>query len=147
MKFWLKKNFGSKKFWVKKIFGSKIFLVQKNNCIIEKIEVNKFLGQNILDSKRFYVKKILGQKNIWVKKILGQIKFWVKKILGQKFLGHKDFGSNNILGQKNLVKKIWVRFFLSQKTGRVNPRGRIYGPPPQKIVGLKLCWVVLSFAW
>ena len=34
--------------------------------------------------------------------------------------------------------------FLSKKTGRVNPRGRIYDSPPQKIVGLKFCWVVLS---
>ena len=30
--------------------------------------------------------------------------------------------------------------FLSKKTGR----GRIYDSPPQKIVGLKFCWVVLS---
>ena len=35
--------------------------------------------------------------------------------------------------------------FLGQKTGRVNPRGRIYDShPPQKIVCLKYCWVVLS---
>ena len=41
--------------------------------------------------------------------------------------------------QKNFgVKK---KFVL--KTRRVNPRGRIYDFR-QKIVGLKLCWVVLS---
>ena len=59
----------------------------------------------------------------------------MKKVGGkEKFLGQKGFGPN---------------FFLSKKTGRVNPRGRIYDPPPpppQKIEGLNLCWVVLSFA-
>ena len=34
---------------------------------------------------------------------------------------------------------------MSKKTGRVNPRGRIYDSSPQKIVGLKVCWVVLSY--
>ena len=48
--------------------------------------------------------------------------------------------SKKFLGQKELGPKI----FLSKKTGRVNPRGRIYDSPPQKIVGLKFCWVVLS---
>ena len=33
---------------------------------------------------------------------------------------------------------------MSKKTGRVNPGGRIYDSPPQKIVGLKFCWVVLG---
>ena len=42
--------------------------------------------------------------------------------------------SNLFLGQ----------IFLSKKTGRVNPRGRIYDSPPQKIVGLKFGEVVLS---
>ena len=37
-------------------------------------------------------------------------------------------------------------FFFLKKTGRVNPRGWMYDTPPQKIVGLHLCWVVLSFA-
>ena len=46
--------------------------------------------------------------------------------------------------KKILVKNIWIRNFLSKKTGRVNPRGRIYDSPPHKIVGLKFCWVVLS---
>ena len=45
------------------------------------------------------------------------------------------------MGQKDLGPK----FFLSKKTGRVNPRGRIYDSSPQKIVGLKVCWVVLSY--
>ena len=43
-----------------------------------------------------------------------------------------------------MVKRFGSDFFLSKKTGRVNPRGRIYDSPPQKIVGLKLCRVVLS---
>ena len=33
---------------------------------------------------------------------------------------------------------------MSKKPGRVNSRWRIYDTPPQKIVGLKFCWVVLS---
>ena len=37
------------------------------------------------------------------------------------------------------------KYVLSKKkTGRVNPRGRLYDYPPQKIVGLKFCWVVLG---
>ena len=56
-------------------------------------------------------------------------------------MGHKIFGPKNILGKNNVGKKIF-----GQK-GRVNPRWRIYDPPPLKIVGLKLCWFVVSFAW
>ena len=83
--------------------------------------------------KIFGSKKILGQKSFWVKK-----KFWVKKYFGSKIFGQKKFWS----------KKFGSEFFFClKKTGRVNPRGRIYDPPPQKIVGLKLCWVVVSFAW
>ena len=98
------------------------------------------------------------KKTFWVKKI-----FWVKRNLGKKFGGQKNFGSKffsviKILGKKIFwVKKFWakkvwskdldLKFFLSKKTGRVNPRWRIYDPPPQKIVGLKLCWIVVSFAW
>ena len=52
-----------------------------------------------------------------------------KKLASKFFLGQKELGPKN---------------FLSKKTGRVNPRGRIYDSPPQKIVGLKFCWVVLS---
>ena len=67
-----------------------------------------------------------------VKKISGPKKFWGKKILSQK-----NFG---------LI--VWIpKFVLSkEKTGRVNPRWRIYDPPPQKIIRLKLCWVVICFA-
>ena len=66
-------------------------------------------------------KKILGQKNVWVKKILGKNFFWSYR-----------FGFEN--------------FFLSKKAGTVKPRGKTFGPPPpKKIVGLKLCWVVVSF--
>ena len=38
------------------------------------------------------------------------------------------------------------RFFVKKKNiGRVNPgRGGVDDPPPQKIVGLKFYWVVLS---
>ena len=56
-------------------------------------------------------------------------------------MGKKSLGSKKILGQKDLGPK----FFLSKKTGWVNPRGRIYDSSPQKIVGLKVCWVVLSY--
>ena len=40
------------------------------------------------------------------------------------------------------------RFFVQKKNiGRVNPgREGLMTPPPQKIVGLKLCWVVVSIA-
>ena len=55
-------------------------------------------------------------------------------MLGKIFLGKTEFG-----------QKIWIRFFLSKKTGRVNPRWRIYDPP-QKKVGLKLFWIVVSLA-
>ena len=49
------------------------------------------------------------------------------------------------MGQKNY----WVENFLGQKKpGWVDPRWRIYDPPPpQKIVGLILCWIVVSLAW
>ena len=77
-----------------------------------------------MGQKNFGSKNFLGRKNFGVKN------FWLKKNLASKIL----------LGQKELgPKKI-----LSKKTGRVNPRGRIYDYPPQKIVGLKFCWVVHS---
>ena len=50
-----------------------------------------------------------------------------------------NFGSKKFLGQKDLGLKI----FCLKKTSRVTPRGRMYAPP-QKIVGLKFCWVILS---
>ena len=65
------------------------------------------------------MKKILGSKNIWGQKIWGQKKFRSKRI-----------GSEI--------------FFVKRNPGRVNPRGRIYDSP-QKKVGLKFSWVVLSF--
>ena len=96
----------------------------------------------------------MGQKNVWVKKtfaskkFMGQKKyglknFWVKKIFGSK----KNFGSKIFLGKQIFwLKKCWVKKIRSEKLGRVNLRGRIYDPPPQIIVGLKLCWVVVSYA-
>ena len=72
--------------------------------------------------------KIVGSKNIW-----GQNNFGVKEISSQKFFGLKDLNPKFVLSK--------------EKAGRVNPRWRIYDPPPQKIVGLKLCWIVVSFAW
>ena len=91
----------------------------------------------------FGKKKILGQKNCvskknWIKRFFGLINVWVKKILNQKkvrvknFLGHKNFGSKNILGKKFWSKRFGSEIFLSKKIGRVNPRWRIYGPPPKK---------------
>ena len=69
-------------------------------------------------------KKSFGSKNFWVEKFLGHKNFWDKKMLDPKF------------------------FSFEKKTGRVNPRWRIYDPlPPPKIVGLKLYWIVVSFAW
>ena len=67
--------------------------------------------------------RIFGSKNFWVKKFLGHKNFWDKKMLDPKF------------------------FSFEKKTGRVNPRWRIYDPPPPKIVGLKLYWIVVSLAW
>ena len=49
-----------------------------------------------------------------------------------------------MLGRSYLTKKIFVK---KKNIGRVNPgRGGVDYPPPQKIVGLKLCWVVVSIA-
>ena len=42
-----------------------------------------------------------------------------------------------------------IKIFCKEKKniGRVNPgRGGVDDPPPQKMVGLKLCWVVVSIA-
>ena len=67
------------------------------------------------------VKKIFGSKKIWVKNFLGH------KILGQKIFWVKKFRDEKNFGQKDLNPKL----FLSKKTGRVNPRWRIYDPPPE----------------
>ena len=85
----------------------------------------------------------MGKKTFGLKKCFGK-----KKIRSKKFLGQKNFGV-----KKYCLKKFFLIYFnpkfvlCKEKTGRVNPRWRIYDPPPQKIVGLKLCWIVVSFAW
>ena len=104
-KFWVQKNFGSKKilgpkknFWSKKISGQKKFLVKK------KILVQK----PILGSKNFGTKKILGPKKFWVQKNFG----W-KKIVGPKkfrpkksFWSNKNVRSKKILGPKEILAHI-----------------------------------------
>ena len=102
----------------------------------------------------FWSKKFWGQKNFWVKIFLSKTIFGSKSFFGsKKILGRiffvKHFWVKNILWVKNNfgVKKICIwNYFCLKKTGRVNPMGRIYDPPPQKIVGLKLCWVVVGIA-
>ena len=86
---------------------------------------------------------ILGQqRNFWIEKNFVSKKFWVKIFWVKNF-----FGSKKCWVKKKFGQKIWTRNFIClKKTGRVNPRGRIYDPP-QKIVGLKLCWIVVSLAW
>ena len=115
---------GQQKFWVKFFSGF------NKNVLVKKL----FRSKNILGQKNFFGHTFFSQK-ILVKKFLGQNNFLIKKIWVKKILGKEIF----------LIKTIWVWFFLSKKTGRVNPRGRIYNPP-QKIIGLKLCWVVVCFA-
>ena len=67
----------------------------------------------------------------------------VKKNLVKKIFGYKNIWTKKNFGQKDLGQKI---FLSKKKSGRVNPRGRRLDPhPTQKIVGLKLCWVVVSF--
>ena len=65
-------------------------------------------------------KKKFGSKNFWVKKFLGQKNFGVKK-LSQKYFGLI------VLNPKFVLSK--------EETGRVNPRWRIYDPPPRKQQG------------
>ena len=80
----------------------------------------------------------MGQKNFWVQKI----NFWVKNTFGSK-----NFWVTKIFWVKKiLVKKFWSKnIFIKKNAGRVNPTGRTHAPPPtQIIVGLKLCWVVVS---
>ena len=45
-------------------------------------------------------------------------------------------------GSKNLDLKL---FCLKKQVGLTQGGG--YMTPPQKIVGLKLCWIVVSLAW
>ena len=47
-----------------------------------------------------------------------------------------------LLGRSYLTKKIFVK---KKNIGRVYPGRGGVDTPPQKIVGLKLCWVVVSF--
>ena len=81
---------------------------------------------------------------------------YLTKEISKRFLGQKTFGTKDFLGQKkfSVKKNFWSKRFLVKKilsknnASRVNPRGRMYDPPStptQKIVGLKLCWVVVSF--
>ena len=83
----------------------------------------------------------MGQKNF------GQRNFWVKHVMGKKIQDQNIFWVKwvkNLLGQFQLSKKI---FCEEKNIGRVNPgREGVDDPPPQKIVGLKFCWVVVSFA-
>ena len=55
--------------------------------------------------------------------------------MGQKILGNKNVRVKNFyLGQIDLdLKFVWLK-----KTGMVNPRWRIYDPPPKNIVGLEI---------
>ena len=55
----------------------------------------------------------MGAKKIWVKKFWVK-NFWVLKIFGIKKMFDPKF------------------FSFEKKTGRVNPRWRIYDPPPRK---------------
>ena len=87
------------------------------------------------------VKKNFGQKKFWIKKIESKI-FWVIKILGQKIFWVKNFWDEKNFGQKDLDPKF---FCLKKQVGLTQGGG--YMNPPQKIVGLKLCWIVVSFAW
>ena len=98
-----------------KISG-KIFFWGQKNILVKKL----FRSKNILGQKNFFGHTFFSQK-ILVKKFLGQNNFLIKKIWVKKILGKEIF----------LIKTIWVWFFLSKKTGRVNPRGRIYNPPPE----------------
>ena len=91
----------------------------------------------------------MGQRKVWVKKMFGS----KKRLHQKKFMGQKKYGSKKNVGSKIFLgkqifwlQKFWVKKIRSEKLGRVNIRGRIYGPLPQIILGLKLCWVVVSYA-
>ena len=64
--------------------------------------------------------------------------FWVKKNSGQKFVGQKIVGQKKVLFEKNFRQKK-MRVGLTQRGGCMTPP-----TPTQIIVGLKLCWVVVS---
>ena len=79
--------------------------------------------KKIIGSKKISVRKFFGSKNIWVKKNWGKKSFGSKNFWVEKFLGHKNFWDKKMLDPKF--------FSFEKKTGRVNPRWRIYDPPPE----------------
>ena len=100
------------------------------------------MGQKFFKVQKYFgSEKILGQKKkkFGIKKILSQKNFRVKNFSGQNIGGSNNFG-----GKKSLVKKIWVRKIFVTKNIRIGLT--LHDPTPtQKIVGFKLCWVVVSF--
>ena len=122
----LKENFVKKKF-------CKTFFVVKNNFRSKKIFGQKnFCQKKIFWSKKNFQKKNLVKQNFWSKKVLVKKNFAHKKILFKKiFWLKKKFGQKCI---RFLSKKNWVGLTL----------GRGFMTPPQKIVGLKLCGIVVS---
>ena len=93
--------------------------------------------------KNIFVKKKFWSKKNFREKKFGQTKFLVKEILVKKVFTHKIILFKKIFWLK---KKFGPRCFefCQKKLGRVNPGAGIYDPPPQKIVGLKLCGIVVS---
>ena len=103
------------------------------------------MGQKkFFESKKFLVQKIIYGTNFWVKKFLSKKNFGLKNDLLKKTFGQKNFlvkkisWSKNFWGKKNIVSKNFglidlnPKFVLSkEKTGRVNPRWRMYDPPPE----------------
>ena len=71
-----------------------------------------------MEDKIVGLKKCFGKENFSAKKFLNQKNFRVKKILSQKNFGLIDLNPKFVLSK--------------EKTGRVNPRWRIYDPPPRK---------------
>ena len=73
---------------------------------------------------------------------MGHTKFLVKKYLVKKvFAQKKKFCSRKYFGKEKILVQNVLGF--CQKLGRVNPGGG-FMTPPQKIVGLKLCGIVVS---
>ena len=82
-----------------------------------------------------------------IKKIFSSKKILVKKFLDQKYLGPKKFGVKKYFWNKKNFGQIDLdpNFFCLKKHIGLTQGGG-YMTPPQKIVGLKLCWIVVSFA-
>ena len=103
----------------------------------------------------FSQKKILSKKNFSEKKF-GQTKFLVKKILVKIVFGFKKISVKKIFRLKNFwLEKFWVKKFfvktIFQFKKKFSPKnwvgltlGRGFMTPPQKIVRLKLCEIVVS---